>query len=137
MDGDDLMLIAGDIGGTKTNLAIYSGVDADTQSAAWDYMKFLTSPDVNSTFVQDTGYMPVRQSAFNGSALQEYYTKNPARKAGPQSLSYGFVASTVPAWDQCRDIISNAFDGVLKGQSTADAAFAKMTQGCNSALSQG
>ncbi|GAC1358236.1 MAG: extracellular solute-binding protein [Ktedonobacteraceae bacterium] len=120
-----------------TNLAMYAGVDADTQSAAWDYMKFLTNPDSNATFVQQTGYMPIRQSAFNGSALQDYFTKNPARKAGPQSLQYGFVASTVPAWDQCRNIISNAFTSVLKGQSSADDAFSKMTSSSNSALSQG
>lgn len=120
-----------------TNLAMYAGVDADTQSAAWDYMKFLTSPDSNSTFVQQTGYMPVRQSAFNSSALQDYFTKNPARKAGPQSLQYGFVASTVPAWDQCRNIISNAFTSVLKGQSSSDDAFSKMVSSSNAALSQG
>ncbi len=120
-----------------TNLAIYSGVDADTQSAAWDYMKFLTNAETNASFVQQTGYMPVRQSAFNSSILHTYYTKNPARKAGPQSLQYGFIASTVPAWDQCRDIISNAFTGVLKGQSSADNAFSKMVSSSNAALSQG
>ncbi len=120
-----------------TNLAIYAGVDADTQSAAWDYMKFLTSSETNASFVQQTGYMPIRQSAFHSSALQAYYTKTPARKAGPDSLPYGFVASTVPAWDQCRNIISNAFVSVLKGQSSADDAFNKMTTSCNAALSQG
>ncbi|GAC1397932.1 MAG: ABC transporter substrate-binding protein [Ktedonobacteraceae bacterium] len=120
-----------------TNLAMYAGVDADTQSAAWDYMKFLTNPDSIATFVQQTGYMPVRQSAFNSSALQDYFTKNPTRKAGPQSLQYGFVASTVPAWDQCRNIISNAFTSVLKGQLSADDAFSKMVSSSNAALSQG
>ncbi len=120
-----------------TNLAIYAGVDADTQAAAWDYMKFLTNPENDASFVQQTGYMPIRQSAFSSSTLQDYYTKNPARKAGPQSLQYGFVASVVPAWDQCRDIISNAFTSVLKGQSSADDAFSKMVSSSNAALSQG
>jgi len=120
-----------------TNLALYAGVDADTQSAAWDYMKFLTSSETNAAFVEATGYMPIRQSTFNSTALQSYYTKTPARKAGPASLPYGFVASTVPAWDQCRNVISNAFTSVLKGQSSADDAFAKMTASSNSALSQG
>ena len=120
-----------------TNLAMYAGTDADTQSAAWDYMKFLTNAESNATFVQQTGYMPVRQSAFNGTALQDYFTKNPGRKAGPQSLQYGFVASTMPAWDQCRNIISNAFTSVLKGQSTSDDAFSKMVSSSNAALSQG
>jgi len=119
------------------NLAMYSKADADSQSAAWDYMKFLASTDVNATFVQETGYMPVRQSTFNTASLQDYYSKNPARKVGPQSVGYGFVPSTYPAWDQCRDFISNNFTSVLTSQSTANAALTKMTQSCNSVLSQG
>lgn len=120
-----------------TNLALFSGVDSDTQTAAWSYLKFLTSADADATFVEGTGYLPIRQSVFNGATLQSYYTQTPARKAGPASLQYGFVASTVPAWDQCRNIISNAFVSVLTGQSAADAALQKMTQSCNGALAQG
>ncbi len=120
-----------------TNLVLFSKADADSQSAAWDYMKFLTSTDADATFVQGTGYMPVRQSAFTSSTLQSYYSKYPARKVGPESVGSGFVASTYPAWDQCRDIITNNFTSVLTGHITADAALAKMTQNCNSALSQG
>ncbi len=120
-----------------TNIALFSGVDTDTQAAAWNFMKFLTSAQADSTFVLGTGYMPIRQSVFSGATLQSYYTTAPARKVGPQSLSFGFVASAVPAWDQCRDIISNAFVSASTGQSTTDAAFNKMTQSCNSALAQG
>lgn len=120
-----------------TNLALFSGTSADSQAAGWDYMKFLTSAKTNVSFVQQTGYMPVRQSAFNDAALQSYYAKTPARKAGPQSLSFAFVDSVLPAWSQCRDIITNGFTSVLAGQSTADAALGKMTDSCNSALGQG
>lgn len=120
-----------------TNLAIYSGVDADTQTAAWDFMKFLTSANANETFVLKTGYMPIRQSAYTSSTLQSYYSSTPARRAGPESIQYGFVASTVPAWDTCRNIVSNAFTSVLKGQQSAADGYAKMVQSCNSALAQG
>lgn len=120
-----------------TNLAMFSKADADSQSAAWDYMKFLTSTDANATFVKGTGYMPVRQTTFNSSTLQSYYSKVPARKVGPEAVNSGFVASTYPAWDQCRDIITNDFTSVLTAHLTADAALLKMTQDCNSALAQG
>ncbi len=120
-----------------TNLAIYSGVDADTQAAAWDYMKYLTTANANAAFVKGTGYMPVRQSVFNGSELQSYYAQVPARKVGPQSLGFAFVASTVPAWDTCRVTISTNFLGVMKGALTAGAAEAKMASDCNGELAQG
>jgi multiple sugar transport system substrate-binding protein len=119
-----------------TNLVLFSG-DADTESAAYDYMKFLTGSEANATFVKQTGYMPVRQSTFNSSTLQSYYTQFPARKVGPESLNNAFVASTVPAWEQCINIINTAFPDVLNGQSTAEAAASKMGQQCTSALQQG
>ncbi len=120
-----------------TNLVLFSGANTDEQTAGWDYMKFLTSTKTNVSFVQQTGYMPVRQSAFNDATLQSYYAKTPARKAGPQSLSFAFVDSIVPAWDQCRNIIDNSYASVLAGQSTADVEFGKMAQSCTSALTQG
>jgi multiple sugar transport system substrate-binding protein len=120
-----------------TNLVLFAGVDVDAQAAGWDYMKFLTSTETNEAFVQQTGYMPVRQSAFNSAALQSYYAKAPASKAGPQSLAFAFVDSTLPAWDTCRDSIATDYTSVLVGQSTADAALTKMAQSCNAALAQG
>lgn len=120
-----------------TNLSIFSGVDADTKSAAWDFMKFLTSADANATFVQGTGYMPIRQSVFNSATLQGYYSKVPARKVGPQLINNAFVASIVPAWQSCRDIITNDYTSVLKGQLTPDAGLTKMSQDCNAKLAQG
>ncbi len=114
-----------------TNLSIFSKADADSQNAAWDYIKFLTSTQANTTFVKGTGYMPIRQSAYTSSILN-----TPDRQAGPESVSFSFVAAIVPAWDQCRDIISNNFASALRGQLTPDAALTKMSQSCGSDLSQ-
>jgi multiple sugar transport system substrate-binding protein len=120
-----------------TNLAIFKGADTDTQSAAWDYMKFLTSSDANSTFVQQTGYMPIRQSTFNSAQLQAYYAKTPAHKVGPQQINNVFVASTLPAWDQCRTIITTNYTSVLAGQMAPDVGTARSGQQCTAVLAQG
>ena len=115
-----------------TNIAMFSKVDPDTQNAAWDYMKYLTSTEANKTFVEGTGYMPIRQSSYASSIMNQA-----DRKAGPDSVKFSFVASNVPAWDQCRNIITNNFTSVLRSQMTADAALTKMTQSCTSELAQG
>lgn len=81
--------------------------------------------------------MPVRQSTFNSSTLQSYYTQVSARKVGAESINNAFVASTVPAWEQCISIINTSFTDVLNGQTTAEAAGTKMVQQCTSALQQG
>ena len=119
-----------------TNLALFKNASDDNRAAAWDYMKFLTSAQTNETFVQQTGYMPIRQSAFNSSTLQSYYTKFPARKVGPEQINSAFVASIQPGWQQSTNDITNDYTSVLKGQATADAALTKMTKECNNDLSQ-
>ena len=120
-----------------TNLALFFGADADSQMAGWDYMKYLTSTEANTVLVRQAGYVPIRQSVFNSSTLQDYYRKTPARKAGPQSLNSAFIASTLPAWEQCRTIITTDFTAVLNGQSATDAALKNITDGCDAALAQG
>ncbi|GAC1498311.1 MAG: ABC transporter substrate-binding protein [Ktedonobacteraceae bacterium] len=119
-----------------TNLALYKGVSDDTRAVAWDFMKFLTSANADISFVKQTGYMPVRQSAFNSKDLQDYYTKFPARKVGPQQINNAFVDSIQPGWQKCRNDISNNYTSVLKGQITSDAALTKMEQQCNDDLAK-
>lgn len=119
-----------------TNLSLFSGVSDDTRNAAWDFMKFLTSTSANASFVQQTGYMPIRQTTFNSQSLQSYYTQNPARKVGPTQIPNAYVASAAPGWDKCGDDITNDYASVLGGHSTSTAALQKMSQSCNSDLSQ-
>ena len=114
-----------------TNLSLFSGVSDDTRNAAWDFMKFLTSSASNTSFVQQTGYMPIRQSVFNSQSLQSYYVQNPARKVGPLQIPHAYVASAAPVWDQCANEITNNYTSVLNGHSTAAAALQNMAQLCN------
>jgi multiple sugar transport system substrate-binding protein len=119
-----------------TNLSLFSGVSDDTRNAAWDFLKFLTSTDANTSFVQQTGYMPIRQSVFNSQSLQSYYTQNPVRKVGPSQIPNTYVASAAPGWDKCSAEITNNYASVLGGHSDSITALQKMSQGCNSDLSQ-
>ena len=114
-----------------SNLALLSGVSIDTRNAAWDFMKFLVSTTSNISFVQQTGSIPIRQSAFNSQSLQRYYAQNPASKVGLEQTSHAYVASTITIWDECIDYITTNYTSVLDGHSTAAAALKNMTQSCN------
>jgi multiple sugar transport system substrate-binding protein len=120
-----------------TNLSIFQGTSSDDQAAAWDFIKYVTSDAGQESFVQATGYMPVRQSAFNSSSLQSYYQQVPARKVGNESLPFAFVESTVPAWDSCRTEISTDFAAVLTSQISSSDGLTKMASACNADLAQG
>ena len=113
---------------------IFSGVSADTQAAAWDYMKYLTSKQASVSFAKQTGYVPIRQSAFNSPEMQDYYKQAPATRVPAQQLNNTFVASILPGWQNCRNEITSGYTSVLKGQASSDDALNTMAQKCPAAL---
>lgn len=46
-----------------TDLFIFSNATAEQQTAAFEYLKFLTTTDNQITWAKETGYIPVRTSA--------------------------------------------------------------------------
>lgn len=46
-----------------TNLYVFNNATSEQRTAAFEFMKFLTSKDVQITWAKETGYMPVRKSA--------------------------------------------------------------------------
>jgi multiple sugar transport system substrate-binding protein len=50
--------------------------DAKKQAAAWDFIKFATSPQGTSLFAQSNGYMALRKSALETANLMGDYLKN-------------------------------------------------------------
>ena len=46
-----------------TDLFIFSNATAEQQTAAFEYLKFLTTTDNQITWAEETGYIPVRTSA--------------------------------------------------------------------------
>lgn len=69
-----------------TDLYMFSNASAEQRTAAYEYMKFLTSKESQITWAIDTGYMPIRTSAIESdeyknsgslvSAILEDATKN-------------------------------------------------------------
>src|SRR5260370_34153592 len=43
----------------------------EKQAAAWQFLKFLDSPETQATFAAASGYLPVRKAAISRPALQQ------------------------------------------------------------------
>jgi multiple sugar transport system substrate-binding protein len=116
-----------------TNLGIFK-TDTDTETAAWDFLKFLTSKESNTTWVKGTVYMPIRKSVFNSADIQAIYKATPGKAVAAQQLANAFVPAIVPGWSKCSTDITSEFTAVLKGQDGATAGLAKMATACNTDL---
>lgn len=54
-----------------TNLYIFSSATAEQQTAAYEYLKFLTTTDNQITWAKETGYIPGRQSALESEEYKK------------------------------------------------------------------
>lgn len=72
--------------------ALYiSSTDPATQAGAWEFMKFLTTPENQAVWAAASGYVPVRTSATELPELQARWTEIPGFKVAYDQLVEGAV----------------------------------------------
>jgi sn-glycerol 3-phosphate transport system substrate-binding protein len=59
------------------------------QAAAWKFLKFLDSTDSLTTWAIGTGYLPIRKSSADSSAMQQYWQANPEFTVAYDQLANG------------------------------------------------
>ncbi len=113
-------------GGVPTggNAVVMLTKDAAKQKAAWEFIKYVTSPEAQKVVVEMTGYLPTNQVALSSNYLGPFYDKNPNfRTATTQidkSLPWGGYpgGQSVRIWRAQRDVVS----GVMRGEKSPEAA---------------
>jgi len=125
-------------GGVPTggNAVVMLTRDAVKQKAAWDFIKFVTSPDAQKTVVEMTGYLPTNQRAIGADFLGPFYEKNPNfRTATTQidrSLPWGGYpgGQSVRIWRAQRDVVA----AVMRGEKTPEAALPELVKATESLM---
>jgi len=113
-------------GGVPTggNAVVMLTKDAAKQKAAWEFIKYVTSPEAQKVVVEMTGYLPTNQVALGSNYLGPFYDKNPNfRTATTQidkSLPWGGYpgGQSVRIWRAQRDVVSS----VMRGEKSPEAA---------------
>jgi sn-glycerol 3-phosphate transport system substrate-binding protein len=100
---------------------------APEQQAAWEFIKYVTSPAVQAQWQSDTGYYSVRKSAANEAPAKEWVGKYPQfttaveqiRAAPVNRMTQGAVIGVFP---EARSRVQKAVESVLLGQETSSQA---------------
>jgi multiple sugar transport system substrate-binding protein len=125
-------------GGVPTggNAVVMLTKDAAKQKAAWDFIKFVTSPEAQKIVVEMTGYLPTNQRALGADYLAPFYDKNPNfRTATTQidkSLPWGGYpgGQSVRIWRAQRDVVA----AVMRGEKTPEAALPELIKATESLM---
>ena len=85
----------------------------ERELAAWLFIKYYTSPDVQAKWATVSQYFPVRQSVVSG--LDEVFNTVPGYKTAFDMLKYSHFEPPVPGYDFVRNEVSNAMAAIVDG----------------------
>ena len=87
------------------------------QLAAWLFLKYYTSPEIQARWAVASNYFPVRASVADG--LADYFAQQPAYATAFELLPYGKTEAPVAGYDNVRDEMAEAYSRILNGEDVA------------------
>jgi len=114
------------IGGAT--LWVLKGHAKDDYKGVAKFMTYLSSPEVQAWWHQETGYVPITTPAYELSKTQGFYDKNPGTDTAIKQLSLNQPTANSRGvrfgnFVQIRDIINEEMEALWSGSKTADKAF--------------
>jgi multiple sugar transport system substrate-binding protein/sn-glycerol 3-phosphate transport system substrate-binding protein len=105
----------------------------EEQLAAWLFIKWMSQPEQQARWAQQSGYYPVRQSATG--LMETYLADHPlfAKALDFLALDYSFEPALV-GYDSCRDVLEDTLEAVLSGADIRAEMDNAVTR-CNASLS--
>ena len=119
-----------------TNVCIFSHSSQAVQQGAFQYVKYVTNKAQTEYWSEQTGYMPVRQSAYKDMQAS-FYPANPILLAAPQELPTAVFDPALPTWNEAIGDINNEVENALGGKKTAKQALDDAASQVNQLLATG
>jgi len=103
------------------------GHESDEYKGVAKFMQYLSSPEVQAWWHQETGYVPITTAAYELSKTQGFYDKNPGTDTAIAQLSLNQPTENsrglrFGSFVQIRDIINAEMEMVWDGSKKADQA---------------
>jgi len=119
--------INGVIGGASLWVMTAPSRKPEEYKAVAEFFRFLSQPEVDASWHQRTGYVPITQGGYELSRKQGYYEKNPGADVPIIQLTRGTMTDNsrgfrLGRFVEIRNIIQEELEKGLQGQQTAQQA---------------
>lgn len=104
------------------NFFIFRGIPRERQDAAWEFVKWMTSPENAALWSIASGYIATRRSAYNVPQMQQYVQENPQYLVARDQLQYAYGKMMSPSFQRIREILKRALDDATGGKVAPKAA---------------
>ncbi|MGP9822036.1 sn-glycerol-3-phosphate ABC transporter substrate-binding protein UgpB [Salinarimonas sp. NSM] len=127
------------IGGAT--LWVLQGHEAEEYEGVAAFFEYLSQPDVQAQWHQDTGYLPITQAAFELSESQGFYAQNPGTDVSVRQMTLNEPTGNsrglrLGNFVQIRDVINEELELVWSGQKTPKEALDTAVERGNALLRQ-
>ncbi len=117
------------------NMYMLKGIPADHQAAAWKFIQFMSSTDIQADWSINTGYIPARKSSMATQAMKDYVAKTPQAAVAPNGLEYAGAELAAHNNAQIQKALGDAVQAALTGKSTPAEALKAAQQQADQILS--
>jgi multiple sugar transport system substrate-binding protein/sn-glycerol 3-phosphate transport system substrate-binding protein len=115
-------------GSKAVTASIQSGVlfktTPEKELAAWLFLNYLTSPEIQAEWVQYSGLYPTRRDTLY--LIQDLRTENPSWSKGLDLLKYGQANPLHISWEIVRQAVGDAFEDLFEKEPGEVTALLKM-----------
>lgn len=117
------------------NMYVLKGIPNDHVAAAWKFVQFMSSADIQADWSINTGYIAARASAYETAAMKDYLAKTPQAAVAPKGLQYAKAELATHSNAQVQKALGDAVQAALTGKSAPDAALHAAQQQADQILS--
>lgn len=131
--GNDGETFKSEVGGSA--ILIPSAASQAEKNAAWQFLMFITSPEINLYWADKTGYFPTRASVQEMPEYADYLERKPAMKDIVAMSKWINPRNSNPAYDSCanlwRDALATIFNDNAPIQETLDTLATEIQENLN------
>lgn len=103
-----------EVGGA--NLMIAKKISKERQDAAWEYVKWLSTSKNTAEWSAASGYVAVRNSAYDDPVMKEHVSKNPEYLVARDQLKYAHGKMMAKNFQKVREILKRQLDDSVAGK---------------------
>ena len=115
---------------------IFRKIPKENQDAAWEFIKFMTTPEKAAYWSRKSGYVCINKKGLELPEMKKYLAKYPNAKVAAEQLVYSYPKMMATNYQMIRKILTTNLDDVMLGRQTPKKALEKIQKEVQQILEQ-
>ncbi|MBW2042266.1 MAG: ABC transporter substrate-binding protein [Deltaproteobacteria bacterium] len=101
---------------------IFKGIPKENQDAAWNFAKFMTTPEMAAHWSIESGYVAVNKKSYDLPKMKAFLKKFPQMTVARDQLDYAYPKMMAVNYQLIRNAMTTNLDAALEGKKTPEEA---------------